>query len=214
MTERENCRDAEATASTEAAAALAAAKTEEADAIEEEKRISSVRVSSNDDRVISALLETFQKMFEVSDVFMSNLTRELSSAKKLRILLVDMDQVKNFDQDPRDVETILKLPMPVFVVGSADVNLAMAATALHNLVVAYGHQEDVDIKTISDDKSFETVTQLLRNAGALSESISREVVAGDLDGIPGMLLEPSTSETKKKEMRTGFNWSQKEFVRG
>jgi hypothetical protein len=182
-------------------------------------------------------------MFEVSDVFMSNLKRELSSAKKLRILLVDMDQVKNFDQDPRDVETILKLPMPVFVVGSAnrnvdssagaskgnfhfhfkraqkasnaaDVNLAMAATALHNLVVAYGRQEDVDMTTISNDQSFKTVTQLLRNAGALSESISREVVAGGLDGIPGMLLEPSTSETKKKEMRTGFNWSQKEFVRG
>ncbi len=238
--------DAEATASTEAAAALAAAKKEEADAIEEEKRISSsVRVSSNDDRVISDLENNFQLMFEVRGVFVSNLRRELSSGikKKLAIMFVDMDQVRNFDQDPRDVETILKLPMPVFVVGSAkrnvdssvlaskgnfhfhftraqkesnsaDMVLTMAATALQSLAVAYGRQEDVYFHTISNDKCFETVTQLLRNAGALSESISREVVAGGLDGIPCMLLDPSTSKPQETEMRTGFNWSQKEFVRG
>jgi len=55
---------------------------------------------------------------------------------------------------------------------SADVVITMAATALQSLVVAYGRQEDVHFHTISNDKCFQTVTQHLRKAGALSASIS------------------------------------------
>jgi hypothetical protein len=68
-------------------------------------------------------------MFNFRPEFMVNLKRELSNhnQNKQAILLVDMDQVPRFYQKA-SFEAISKLPMPVFVVGSANrmVDLSVA----------------------------------------------------------------------------------------
>ena len=141
-------------------------------------------------RVISDLENTFQQMFNVRSEFMVNLEREFSnhSQNKLAILLVDTDQVPRFYQKA-SVEATSKLPMPVFVVGSANrmvdlsvvtptgnFHLALAqkskdstddvitivATKLQDLLVSYDRQKKVVFVTISDDRIFETVTHTLR----------------------------------------------------
>jgi hypothetical protein len=193
-----------------------------------------------DDRkaVISDLANNFKRMFNASKEFMYNLKRELSnrSRKKLAILLVDMDQVPNFYQKA-SVETISKLPMPIFVVGSsnrkvdssvlaskgnfhftlaqknkdsADAVITMAATTLHNLLVAYGRQDDVHFATISDDRIFETVTHTLRQGGAFAINISRQDAARGLKGISRMLTSPSSG--MENENNTSVTTSDSERV--
>ena len=76
--------------------------------------------------MISQLENNFQKTFNVRPEFMYNLKRELSnrSKKKLSILLVDMDQVQK-----TIVEAISEIPMPVFIVGSANRNVDSSVVA-------------------------------------------------------------------------------------
>jgi len=146
---------------------------------------------------------------------MYNLKRELSnrSKKKLSILLVDMDQVQK-----TIVEAISELPMPVFIVGSANRNvdssvvaskgnfhfvlaqrskdsadavITIAATKLQDLIVAYDRQKDVVFATISDDRIFETVTHTLRQGGALATDVSCQGAARGLRAVSRMLSDPA-----------------------
>jgi hypothetical protein len=85
----------------------------EAEAAEKECCICNIRLKES-------LWDNIQQMFHFSPEFLDNLERALSNrSKKLAILLVDMDPFSSFDQKAI-VEAISALPMPVFVVGSAN----------------------------------------------------------------------------------------------
>ena len=66
---------------------------------------------------------------------------------------------------------------------SADTVITIAATKLQDLLVAYDRQKDVVFATISDDRIFETVTNTLRQGGALATNISRQDAARGLEAV-------------------------------
>ena len=164
--------------------------------------------------VIFDLGKNFQRMYNVETAFMNNLGSMLSDhSKKLVILLVDMDQVPKFYQKA-SVDAIARMPVPVFVVGSAnrqvdrsamaskgnfhftlaqktkdsaDAIIAMMAASLQSLLVACRREDDVYFATISDDRIFEQVTSTLRQGGAFAQSFSKKDAAHGLENFSRML---------------------------